>query len=563
MTNDQLPASHMNSNAAIFYKRDGYDTSSNRLLGRQAAGEGFLKGWIEFSRADTLYCYATSRAEFVDFCQRIQPWMKQPRQVEWLPTSNPHSPAQPGAIYYPAPTIAQLAWQRRFTDQQAYSICGVTHTIASLSVMQSIGELLIAPIQPWDALICTSIAVKIAIQRLLDTWAEYLAQRIGRKPNIDVQLPVIPLGVDCNAFLHSHKTQIRHSVRQQLGIAPDDIVILFVGRLCFYAKAHPVPMYLAIERAAQASNVRVHLIQAGWFEDQKEEVAFKESAKVFCPSVNTIFVDGRKPEVRSSIWFVADIFVSLVDNIQETFGLTPIEAMAAGLPVVVSDWDGYQESVRDEIDGFKIPTVIPPPTAIDLAFDYLSDNLNYSAYIAHTSMAAAVDIDACATALTKLIADSELRQRLGNNGRERARKMYDWQVAIAAYENLWQELAGIRTKSAMSALPPNTPPYPLCDDPLRVFGHYPTATLNHDSVLGIGVMATPQQLNAIQQIWITNFGAERRIPIATIDAIVRAIAEHGSLSVAQILSQFPEENASKLLRTLVYLLKFDILRLEN
>ncbi|MBE9193730.1 glycosyltransferase family 4 protein [Gloeocapsopsis crepidinum LEGE 06123] len=554
----------MNSNAAIFYKRDGYDTSSNRLLGRQAAGEGFLKGWIEFSRADTLYCYATSRAEFVDFCQRIQPWMKQPRQVEWLPTSNPYSPVQPGTIYYPAPTIAQLAWQRHFTDQQAYSICGVTHTIASLSVMQSIGELLIAPMQPWDALICTSIAVKTAIQRLVDTWAEYLAQRIGSKPTIDVQLPIIPLGVDCNSFSPSNKIQIRHSVRQQLGIALDDIVILFVGRLCFYAKAHPVPMYLAIERAVQASNVRVHLIQAGWFEDQKEEAAFKESAKVFCPSVNTIFVDGRKPEVRSSIWFVADIFVSLVDNIQETFGLTPIEAMAAGLPVVVSDWDGYQESVRDEIDGFKIPTVIPPPTGIDLAFNYLSDNLNYSAYIAHTAMMAAVDVDACATALTKLITDSELRQRLGNNGRERARKLYDWQVAIAAYENLWQELAEIRTKSAISApLTPDAPPYPLCDDPLRVFAHYPTATLNQDSVLGIGAMATPQQLNAIQQIWITNFGAEKRIAVATIDAIVTAIAQNGSLSVAQILSQFSEQNTAKLLRTLVYLLKFDILRLES
>ncbi len=44
----------------------------------------------------------------------------------------------------------------------------------------------------------------------------------------------------------------------------------------------------------------------------------------------------------SPIWQAADIFTSLSDNIQETFGLTPIEAMAAGLPSVVTDWDGYQ-----------------------------------------------------------------------------------------------------------------------------------------------------------------------------------------------------------------------------
>ena len=58
---------------------------------------------------------------------------------------------------------------------------------------------------------------------------------------------------------------------------------------------------------------------------------------------------------------VRDIFCSLSDNIQETFGITPIEAMSAGLPVVVSDWDGYRDTVRDGIDGFRVPTQMPPP----------------------------------------------------------------------------------------------------------------------------------------------------------------------------------------------------------
>ena len=34
----------------------------------------------------------------------------------------------------------------------------------------------------------------------------------------------------------------------------------------------------------------------------------------------------------------------------------PVEAMASGLPVIVSDWDGYKETVRDGVDGFRIPT---------------------------------------------------------------------------------------------------------------------------------------------------------------------------------------------------------------
>ena len=42
----------------------------------------------------------------------------------------------------------------------------------------------------------------------------------------------------------------------------------------------------------------------------------------------------------------------------------PIEAMAAGLPVVVSDWDGYRFTVRDGIEGFLVPTLGGPPSPV-------------------------------------------------------------------------------------------------------------------------------------------------------------------------------------------------------
>ena len=43
---------------------------------------------------------------------------------------------------------------------------------------------------------------------------------------------------------------------------------------------------------------------------------------------------------------------------QETFGLTPLEAMAAGLPCVVSDWNGYRDTVRLFLEG--VPTNATP-----------------------------------------------------------------------------------------------------------------------------------------------------------------------------------------------------------
>lgn len=552
--------------AAIFYQPEGFDTRGQRLMGRQAAGEGFLKALANYGTAESLYCYTKEKQGFAEFEQRVHPWLSNQRQTQWIPSGNLPALAQAGTLYKPDPFIGELAWQRRYTNQQAYSLCGVTHTLVSKNVMDGIANLVIAPIQPWDALICTSEAVKSMVERLLGTWAEYLAQRLAAKPAIAIRLPMIPLGVDCEAFPQGHVAQdTRSQLRQQLGIGPDDLVVLFVGRLIFHAKAHPVPMYLALERAAQATNAKVHLIQAGWFEDEQQELAFKETASVFSPSVNHLFVDGRKPEIRQGIWSAADVFISLADNIQETFGLTPIEAMAAGLPVVVADWDGYKETVRHELDGFRIPTLMPPPgSGLDFAASYYDDSLNYSTYIGQVSLMTAVDVDACTQALTALLTQPELRRRLGENGRSRAREIYDWSVVIAAYENLWQELAEVRTKAKPTVpLAPGKAPNPLCDDPFRLLAHYPTQSLSQDMVLGLGAMGTPDKLQVLRSTWMTNLGADKRSPTPMIDAVIEAIAQEGSLKVGEILRRFAGSELAAVVylsRTLVYLLKFDVLR---
>ncbi|MFN8927832.1 MAG: glycosyltransferase, partial [Rhodospirillales bacterium] len=157
---------------------------------------------------------------------------------------------------------------------------------------------------------------------------------------------------------------------------------LFVGRLSFHAKAHPFPMYVALEEAARQTRIQVHLIQAGWFASDFIEGAFKEGAARWCPSVGASFLDGRDADARADAWAAADLFVSLSDNIQESFGLTPVEAMAAGLPCVVSDWDGYKDTVRDGVDGFRVPTVAPPRgLGTDLALRFAAGIDDYDRYI--------------------------------------------------------------------------------------------------------------------------------------------------------------------------------------
>ncbi|MBW4690878.1 MAG: glycosyltransferase family 4 protein [Lyngbya sp. HA4199-MV5] len=556
----------MTATAAIFYLKDGYHTGGQKLYGRQAASEGFLKGFVQHGTADRLYCYTAEQSGFAEFCEQVKPWLPGQRDVHWLPYNQPQQLAQLGAVFRPDSVITSLVWERRFVNQRAYSICGMTHSIASKDAMEDLGKLLLAPVQPWDALVCPSPAVKTVVERLWATWSEYLAKRTGGNLQPEMKLPVIPLGVDCAAFPQGEQAQaIRHNLRTKWEIGQADIVVLYVGRLSFSTKAHPVPMFMALERAAQTTGATIHLVLAGWFENEAESTTVRDCTQMFCPSVITSCVDGRSPTIRANVWSIADIFLSLADNIQETFGLTPIEAMAAGLPTIVSDWNGYQASVRHEIDGFRIPTVLPPAgVGLDLAWEQLSDGMPYSAYVAHTAITTAIDIDACTQALTTLITNPDLRTRMGASARQRAEQVYDWNVVIAAYETLWQELAEIRAiASEVAPLAPNEPPYPLVDDPFRLFAHYPTTGLRADHHLKLGAMAKPEPLAALRYIGITGFGAERRLALEVQDAMLSAIAANGSLPVSTLLRDYANNDPAALFQTLLHLLKFDVLQLER
>jgi alpha-maltose-1-phosphate synthase len=241
--------------------------------------------------------------------------------------------------------------------------------------------------------------------------------------------------------------------------------------------------------------------------------------------------------------------------------------MANGLPAIVSDWNGYKESVRHEIDGFRIPTLIPPPEAcLDLALNYHDGSLNWPTYMGHTSLATAVDIDACTRALCQLIENPELRRRMGESARQRAREIYDWKVVIAAYEQLWRELAEIRVSAPESAaLKTGKPPYPLGDDPFRVLGHYATRNLTDDMILSLGAIASPEILRHLQTIWFTSFGQDRRISVKVQMEMLNAIEQHGAIGVGEVLRRYAtnEQESAYLYRTLLYLVKFGVLVIGN
>jgi glycosyltransferase involved in cell wall biosynthesis len=552
------------ANAAIFYHPDGYLTTRGKLMGRHAAGEGFLHGFARHARVDAIFACAEQREQFEQFKSQVQ-GLSNGKTLTWIPRNRLEEIGRPGALYVPGPGMSDHAWQRQFHGPASWSITGVTHTICSDRVMDSIGDLLIAPMQEWDALICTSPAVQKGAQNMLAAYGAYLAERLGASAvQPKLQLPVIPLGVDCDLLGQPDPGgKARREFRRRNGIGDDEIVVLFLGRLSFHAKAHPLPMYQALQGASAATGKKVALAQVGWFANDAIKRAFVQGARALCPSVRNLFLDGRKPDVRAAAWHGADIFCSLSDNVQETFGLTPVEAMAAGLPVVASDWDGYRGTVEHGVTGFLVPTVMPPAGAgEELAYRYYLGLDTYDQYIGHVSQCIAVDSVETTRVFVDLIRNQELRRQLGESGRQRARQKFDWSVIIHAYQDLWGELAARRLRAAQQGVGGRAGA-PLRGDPFAVFSHYPTRTLDGTTRIALAGANATQAWRRLAALNLQSFSRHTFAPDERIDALIAELRGTGpdGRTMDQLFEACGGTNRALLERTVGWLFKMGVLKL--
>lgn len=548
-------------NAAIYFHPESYILNDSKVMGRQSAGEGFLQGFLRHADVEHFYSCAESKEHHHIFDHQVRQF-RPSLTAQWIPQQHPHLLAKVGALFLPGPGIAAQAWLRRSSGEAAYSLTGVTHTTCTQRVMDEFGNAVIAPTHPWDAIICTSRSVQQTIRQVWGDYTAYLTEKFGVPiPPPAIQLPIIPLGVDSERFAPSAiNDQARAHFRQQFNIAEDDIVVLFVGRISFHAKAHPMPMYLGLETAARKTKRRIHLIQAGQFANQFIRAEFVDGARKLCPSVNAIFVGHD--EVKNGIWFAADIFTSLSDNIQETFGLTPIEAMAAGLPIVASDWDGYRDTIEHGVTGILVPTIMPPPgCGTDIAYRHASGMDNYDKYIGHVSQCVSVDIRGTAEAFITLIENPDLRRSMSEAGRKRAKDVYDWKNIIQSYQQLWEELSICRAAASDDKKIPKH--QPLRGDPFRVFSSYPTALINgenrvtllHDDPVAHFANLISLPMNTSAAIVLSDAN--------TCKAILETLKTQRSLSVSQLLQAFPQQPPPVLLRTLAWMAKLGLITLTQ
>jgi starch synthase len=553
----------MTPTAAVFYNPDSYDTEGVPLVGRLVAGEEFLRALVRHAGFDRLTAVVRVPAHGEAFLRRLT-HLGTTVPAGWIPHEDPASVEGVGSLFLSGPSLAPLAWQRRRHRQAAYSLCGVTHTICTDRAMEAIGALLVAPVQPWDALVCTSHAGRKVVLGLLEEQAAYLKERLGAARVERPQLPVIPLGVDTAAF--DPWPGARVAWRARLGITEDDVAALMLGRLSHATKVSPLPMYLALGRAAAEAppGVKVHLILAGRFESEAAERVFRTAAAALCPNVALHVLDGQMPDLRVNAFAAADFFTLLVDNIQETFGLAPVEAMAAGLPVVVSDWDGFRDTVEDGMHGFRIPTLMATAGG-DLASRYAAGADGYAAFGAGVAQFVAVDVPAAEAAYRALIADPQRRRVMGEAARAHARARYEWRVVIGEYLRLWDALAELRVGACGERAPPaqGREPVPLLPNPFAAFTAYPTRRILPDTRLALADGASPERLAELISVPGAVVRGDLLPTMPELRAALERLCAGGPAAAMDLAGLVPPARRARLLRGLVWMAKLDLIRRQD
>jgi glycosyltransferase involved in cell wall biosynthesis len=500
----------------IQFEPDGYVLDGPKLMGRQSAGNGFLRAAIHASSQQVKLDPATYLEVMTPHPQsaRIFTQIVKDQASElnsrWVPSDRLDVIKQNGALFLPGPGLAYAARQRLRVDPGAWSITGATYTLCSHTAMDALVDIVAAPVMPWDALICASTVAQKAVQTLFELQAQYLNWRFGVTQCVIPQLPIIPFGVHQSDFEFSNNDRTR--ARHRLGITPEKVTVLFAGRLSFHAKAHPFPMFVALQRAAGKANQDVVLLLCGQFPNDAVKEAFFDGLKQYAPRVQPQWVDGKNFAHYNEAWAASDLFVSLSDNLQETFGITPVEAMAAGLPVVVSDWDGYKDTVVEGVTGYRVPTWMPPPNlGAALAASFEAGIINYDRYVGLACLEVTVDLNILTDRLFDLITQPSLRAQMGLAGKKHVALKYDWSIVMQQHLVLWKELElirveGVKQNQAKLAAAPKASP--ARQDPYLVFASFPTHTISPETEVQLELLQGMPDWAEIRKNTLFNYAGD-------------------------------------------------------
>ena len=388
-----------------------------------------------------------------------------------------------GAFHIPEPRLDKWAWRRMPWGDGAFSLIGLCHTLCSETVQRSLGQFSSAPIRPWDALICTSKAAQKAVIGFLDRQEYWIRQRHEGFRFERPLLPVIPLGIHAEDWKpHQDQKNIKQRSRLALNISTDAEIVLLAGRLDVLTKTQPAPMLRALSELQQRDHPNLEVLIYGEAPGEKEQNLWMKGCHQLAPNLKIHWIPGQKAELAAMVRWAADVFVSLSDNPQETFGITPLEAMASGIPCLVSDWNGYRDTViqpgeSETATGLQVPTRLIEGLGKEQSHGLLHGTINYSKAVGEIAQGISVDLNHFKKSLSTLLSNPGLRTAMGEAGKRRIEERYAWPIVIEQWRDLASELKARRIHGVNTGATtePQLPPW--LPDTSVSFGCYATEVL--------------------------------------------------------------------------------------
>jgi glycosyltransferase involved in cell wall biosynthesis len=167
------------------------------------------------------------------------------------------------------------------------------------------------------------------------------------------KISIIPCGFDKAEFW----PVTRALARRTLGYKPDERILLNIGRLV--PRKGIDNAIRGVARLARSHGIAAKLVVVGGNSDLPDPALtpeigrLQELAQAEGIGGQVVFTGRRSREFLKLYYSAADIFITT--PWYEPFGITPLESMACGTPVVGTDVGGIRYSVVDGVTGGLVP----------------------------------------------------------------------------------------------------------------------------------------------------------------------------------------------------------------
>lgn len=230
------------------------------------------------------------------------------------------------------------------------------------------------------------------------------------------RIDMIHCGLNLTPFLTSYYPESAFTELRRAVAEPDEDIVLYTGRI------HPQKGISAIFAAAErvlAERPRVVFLLAGGTDSRQSSQMIQDLTVRYAALGPRIKLLGKVPRKQLRyLHRIADL--ALIPSVYEPFGFTAIEAMASGVPVIVTAAGGLAEIVQDGESGLHVPVRQGAGGERE------------------------VDAEALATAQLTLLADKVLARRLGQDGQRRVAEMFQISRMIEGNLESYRRLLGQR-----------------------------------------------------------------------------------------------------------------------